>query len=388
MSKTKRKNLAKGKRQKTATQRKSRNPAVLIERAASRWITGGFWRKVGLFLIILAILGISGMYGIARYYMAKYEHVPVQFGATFIPDYARHYDLDPQETMTAMIDDLGLKRLRLVSYWKNGEPERGKYNFDELDWQFRLAEEKGVDVSLAIGLRQPRWPECHMPKWAEPLPKDVWAEELKDYMREVILRYKDSPALVSYQLENEYFLKVFGECPDHSRDRLIDEFNFVRSLDPDTTLVVSMSNNAIGTPIGEPTPDQWAISVYKRVWDKDVTKRYLEYPIPAWYYGFRAGFTELTRGHNSFIHELQAESWTPGTLGSKHTPLVEQYKSMNAERLHHRMEYGRATGMKKVDLWGVEWWYYLKVHKNDPSIWDAGRAELSKTDAINAKLLQ
>jgi hypothetical protein len=334
----------------------------------------------------IVLLLIGSMYGIARYYMAKYADEPIRFGATFIPSYARFYDLDERETMAAMIDDLGLKRLRLVSYWDIGEPERGRYDFSELDWQFRMAEEKGVSVSLAIGLRQPRWPECHMPDWAEKLPKEVWAAELKDYMSQVILRYKDSPALESYQLENEFFLKVFGICPDHSRDRLIDEFNLVKSLDPDTTLVVSMSNNAIGTPIGKPTPDQWAISVYKRVWDRTVTKRYLEYPIPAWYYGFRAGFTELTRGHNSFIHELQAESWTPGDLGSKDTPLEEQYKSMNAERLHDRMEYGRATGMKKIDLWGVEWWYFLKEKKGDPGIWNAGREQLRKTDAINATL--
>ncbi len=353
---------------------------------AWRVLTGGYWRRLGLIFAVIVLFCIGSMYGIARWYMAKYSKVPIQFGATFIPTYARYYGLNPQETMTAMIDDLGVKRLRLVSYWDVGEPNPGQYNFDELDWQFRLAESRNVKVSLAIGLRQPRWPECHMPDWAEKLPKDIWASKLKDYMREVVLRYKDSPALESYQLENEFFLKVFGICPDHSRDRLIDEYNFVKSLDPHHTLVVSMSNNAIGTPIGEPTPDEWAISVYKRVWDKTLTKRYLEYPIPAWYYGFRAGFTELTRGHNSFIHELQAESWTPGDLGSRDTPIAEQYKSLNAERLHNRMEYGRATGMKKVDLWGVEWWYFLKVKRNDSSVWDAGREEIIKTQILNSKL--
>lgn len=365
-----------------------KRPIFAVYRFALRWIKGGFWRRLAAGMVALVLLAICFMYGIAQWYMHKYADVPIEYGATFIPDYARHFDLDPKETMTAMVDDLGVKRLRLVSYWKNHEPEQGQYNFDELDWQFRMAEERGVKVSLAIGLRQPRWPECHMPQWAEKLPKDVWAAKLKDYMRVVIQRYKDSPALESYQLENEYFLKVFGICPDHSRDRLIDEFNLVKSLDPHHTLVVSMSNNAIGTPLGEPTPDMWAVSVYKRVWDKDVTKRYLEYPIPAWYYGFRAGFTELSRGRNSFIHELQAESWTPGNLGSKHTPLEEQYKSMSATRLHHRMEYGRATGMKKIDLWGVEWWYYIKSKWNDDSIWQAAKQELRKTEAHNAKLRQ
>jgi hypothetical protein len=149
-----------------------------------------------------------------------------------------------------------------------------------------------------------------------------------------------------------------------------------------------MSNNAIGTPIYAPTPDMWAISIYKRVWDKTVTKRYFEYPIPAWYYGFRAGWTEATRGRNSFIHELQAEAWTPGDLGIKETPLSEQDKSMNAERLHDRFEYGRATGMKKMDLWGAEWWYWRKVKRGDSSLWDVAREEVAKTKSINQKTRQ
>src|SRR5690606_23413971 len=129
--------------------------------------------------------------------------------------------------------DLGLERLRLVSYWSNHERERGVYDFEELDWQFRLAEERGVKISLSVGLRQPRWPECHMPDWAAKLPKDQWYPELKKYMAATVNRYKDSPVLESYQLENEFLLTVFGECPDHDPERLKDEFNFMRQLDPD-----------------------------------------------------------------------------------------------------------------------------------------------------------
>ncbi len=147
-----------------------------------------------------------------------------------------------------------------------------------------------------------------------------------------------------------------------------------------------MSNNAIGAPVGEPTPDLWAISVYKRVWDKTLTKRYFEYPIPAWYYGFRAGWVQITRGHDSFIHELQAEPWGPRDMPVKDISIEEQNKSLNAERLHDRFEYGRATGMKTIDLWGPEFWYYRKVTLNEPSLWDAARAEIKKTNEHNAQL--
>ncbi len=364
-----------------------KNPFIDIYKKGKGWVRASILHRVIWWIVIVFGTAVIFMYGMSQWYMYKHRSEPIQMGVTFIPKYARYFDLDPKETLQALLDDLKFKNVRLVSYWSEGEAVEGKYDFSQLDWQMKMAEERDVKVSLAIGLRQPRWPECHMPAWAEKLPKDQWEPKLKDYIRATVERYKDNPALDSYQLENEYFLKAFGICPDHTRQRLVDEYNLVKSIDTDHTLVVSMSNNAIGTPLYAPTPDAWAISIYKRVWDKSLTKRYFEYPIPAWYYGFRAGWTEATRGRNSFIHELQAEAWTPSDLGMKETPLSEQNKSMDADRLGHRFEYGRATGMKKIDLWGAEWWYWQKVKHNDSSLWDVAREQVAKTEEINQKIL-
>ena len=346
-----------------------------------------FWKRLFLGFVALIILATGTMYGIAQLYIQKNSDKPLIIGATFVPDYARYFGLDPKETLSAMINDLGIKHIRLVSYWDTIENTKGTYKFDELDWQFKMAEESGVKVSLALGLRQPRWPECHEPAWANRMVADTWKEPLYKYIAAVVNRYKTSPALDSYQLENEYFLKVFGECYNFDRDRLVHEYNMVKALDPNHTLVVTMSNNAIGTPIFEPTPDQWAISIYKRVWDKTITKRYFEYPIPAWYYAFRAGFTEITRGRESFIHELQTEPWTPeGFEGILGTPLEEQDKSMNAEILKNRIQYGEATGMRAMYVWGVEWWYWrMKVH-NDPSLWNVGKDKIQEINDKNNQL--
>lgn len=341
------------------------------------WWRASAWHRFWLVIIALVMLTVGSMYGIAQWYIAKHRREPLQLGVTFIPDYAQSFGLDPKETLNAVITDLGVKRVRLVSYWENGENMRGKYDFSFLDWQFDMAEKHGVKVSLAIGLRQPRWPECHLPAWADKIPKSQWQPELMKYIAAVVDRYKDRPSLDSYQLENEYFLSVFGLCTDFSRDRLVAEYNLVKSIDPHHTLVVSMSNNAIGTPIGQPTPDEWAISVYKRVWDKTITRRYFEYPIPAWYYAFRAGWVEITRGHNSFIHELQAEAWPAADVAIQDAPIVEQDKSLDAKRLKDRFSYGEATGMRTIDLWGVEWWYWRKVQLGDPSLWDVAKQEFA-----------
>ena len=350
------------------------------------WLSKSLWRRVlAGFLAILFTL-LIGMYAIAQWYLWTGRDKPIELGATFVPNYARYFGIEPVEVYSAMLNDLEFKRIRLVSYWSNMEQVRGTYDFSELDWQFRMAEEKNVKISLAVGLRQPRWPECHMPVWATDLSKEQWYPELLDFMAATVERYKDSPVLESYQLENEFLLTVFGDCPDHDRERLIEEFEYLRRLDPTKPIIVNRSNNATPSwPIGEPRADKIGAAVYKRVWDKTVSKRYFEYPIPAWYYAFLAGGTKLTTGRETFLHELQAEPWLPDGYDLRTASIKEQDYTMDAKRLHHRFEYGRATGLKTIDLWGVEWWYY-RLKQGDDSLWRAAKEEIQKTETHNAKL--
>jgi beta-galactosidase GanA len=281
--------------------------------------------------------------------------------------------------MDAILDDINVRHLRLVSYWNQLESADGTYDFSLLDWQFEKAEAAGASVSLALGLRQPRYPECHMPEWAKKLPDGEWQLRLNRFIRSVVLRYKDSPALESYQLENEFFLRVFGECPDFDRQRLVGEYNLVKQLDPKHPIIVSRSNNAIGTPLGDPVPDKYGVTVYKRVWNAN-TKRYFEYPLPAWYYAFLAGVQKLTKGRDMIIHELQAEAWPPHGQFITETSLAEQNKSIDAIRLQKRFEFGIDTGMREIYLWGSEYWYYRMVKLDDPSLWNVAKEEFARHD--------
>ncbi|HEX8227130.1 MAG TPA: beta-galactosidase [Candidatus Saccharimonadales bacterium] len=333
----------------------------------------GWGNKVVMCLSVFLLLALSGMYGISRWYTHTQASKPLVLGTSFVPAYAESFGLDPEETMQAMIDDLGVRHFRLVSYWNQLEPEQGRYDFTLLDWQFRKAEQAGAKVTLSLGLRQPRWPECHMPKWAEGKPQSVWQPQLLDFMAATVNRYKSSPALASYQVENEYFLQGFGICTNFDRQRLVAEYDLVNRLDPKHKIIIARSNNAIGWPAGDPTPDEYGISIYKRVWDAGLTKRYLEYPWPAWYYGFVAGWGKLMTGKDMMIHELQAEAWPPNYQSIQDTPLEEQNKSFNADMMAKRVKLGKDTGMREMYLWGSEYWYYRLVKLQDPSLWDAGR---------------
>lgn len=357
--------------------KRSKRHAAFAKRVYRR---GSILQKIGIWLIIISLVLTAGMFGIAQWYINKHKNEPLTIGATFIPYYAEHLGLNPKETLQASIDELGITRYRLVSYWDKGEPQKDNYDFSALDWQFDMIEKAGGTVTLAIGARQPRWPECHIPRWALDQPNEAWKDDLKEYMNQIINRYKDRETLVSYQLENEYFLEVFGECEDHTRERLVDEFKYVKSLDPSRPLIVSRSNNAVPSwPVGEPRADIVGASIYKRVWDRTITKRYFEYPFPAWFYGFLAGATELTTGRNTFIHEMQTEPWPPKDITE--VSLAEQDKSFNATMMKDRLNYAVGTGMRTIDLWGIEWWYYRKVKFNDFSIWETGKQEIERLKA-------
>lgn len=327
----------------------------------------------------LLVLTVASMYGISRWYVHSVSDRPQVIGTSFIPAYAESLGLNAQETMDAILDDLGVKHLRLVSYWNQVEAEQGTYDFSLLDWQFAKAEAAGAKVTLSLGLRQPRWPECHPPKWVDTTePREQWQPQLEAFMTAVVARYKDSPALESYQIENEYFLTAFGECKNFDRERLVDEYELVKQLDPAHPAIVNRSNNGLGIPISEPEADMYGVSIYKRVWDAGFTKRYLEYPQPAWYYSFMAGVQKIVQGKDMIAHEMQAEAWPANGTPIVNTSLEEQNKSLNAARLAGRFDYGRDTGLRQVYLWGAEYWYYRQQILNDPSLWDVAREEFAR----------
>ncbi len=118
------------------------------------------WRRISVIFLAIVFLFISTSYGVAQWYIAKHANEPLVLGTTFISDYAQSFGLDPKDTLNAILGDLKVKQIRLVSYWDQIEPTPGKYDFSNLDWQFAMANQYGAKVSLAIGLRQPRWPEC------------------------------------------------------------------------------------------------------------------------------------------------------------------------------------------------------------------------------------
>lgn len=287
-----------------------------------------------------------------------------KFGASFSVKYCRELGIDPQNCLSAALKDLGVRHLRLMSYWDEHEAAQGTYDFSELDWQFELTAKYGAKVSLCLGLRQPRWPESHWPAWAKTLPAKEWQASLLAFIEAVMLRYRNHPSLISWQLENEARLKRFGQDGDFDRYRLKAEFKRVKQLDKQHPVIMTTSDSW-GIPFFKPTPDMYAFSIYRYFYDRGAYRHASRRPQ---FYTLRAQLIRLFKRRPVCIHELQAEPWGPGA--TVHMPLDEQLSAMSLERVKEAVEYARATTLLPADVWGLEWWYYLRKIHTLPEIWE------------------
>jgi hypothetical protein len=352
----------------------------LIKRAASiirkfikNYWKKGLWQKIVCIFWAFLIIAFAVIWSVGEYYIVSQENVPLQLGVSFIPDQAEEFGLNPQQTMNALLN-IGVKHFRLTSYWSDMQTTKGgAYDFSTLDWEFKNAEAHHAKIILAVGLRQPDWPECHMPTWADSEPESQWQPQLEKFMTAVVDRYKHSPALESYQLENEYFNKGFGYCTNYSRQRLIDEYALMKKLDSKHPTILGSSNNTVAIPFGKPKGDIFSISIYRHVWDASVTHRYLTYPYTSHWYAFMAGIQKIFYHRPMIIAEMQAEAWAPNYKAIAQTSLAEQNKSSNAKILNNDLAFAKGTGMKQIYLWGAEYWYYRMTVLHDPSLWNTAK---------------
>jgi len=86
--------------------------------------------------------------------------------------------LDDRETYLAILDDLKAQKVKISVHWDLLEKKDDKFDFSELDWQMAEAEKRNVQVLLAVGMRTPRWPECHIPDWAKNMTKEEQEENI------------------------------------------------------------------------------------------------------------------------------------------------------------------------------------------------------------------
>lgn len=321
-------------------------------------------------LIFIAVVAIALAF-------LSYKKIPdkITYGMSFNTMYAKELGLDWKETYDAILDDLGVRHLRLAAHWPMIEPERGEYNFTELDYQISKAEEVGADVILAVGRRLPRWPECHEPEWLDDLDYEKVKSVQLDYMKTVIERYKHKENIRYWQVENEPFLEMFAfeHCGILDVEFLNQEIELVKSLDSRPVLVTDSGN--LGMWYGAYSRgDAFGTSVYVHFWNPELGQ--FKTLLPPFVYRLKENILSLIYGEKTtFLIELSAEPWLVEPVTS--VPLATQFTRMDVDKFNDILKYAEDTRFEMQYLWGAEWWYWLSLQGHN-EMWERGKVLYSK----------
>ena len=299
-----------------------------------------------------------------------YDKNELDYGVTFSEKQAVDLGLDWQKVYLAMLDDLGVKRVRLSAYWNEIEKTKGTYTWENFDWQLAEAEKRNVQVVLAVGGRLPRWPECHFPDWAKDLDKEDRETEILIYIDQVVKRYKNKLNIYAWQVENEPFLSHFGDCPELDSEFLDREIALVRSLDK-RPIVVTDSGELSLWVFAAKRADIFGTTMYRDTYSSHL-ERYIHYPIAPGFFRFKKNIARIFARPNKWIViELQAEPWAP--VPYQHVSKEERDRTMNLEKFKDILEFSRKAGFQEFYLWGVEWWYWEAENNKDPALWEEAK---------------
>jgi hypothetical protein len=209
-------------------------------------------------------------------------------------------------------------------------------------------------VVLTVGARNFLYPELHQPKWAGPreqpfIGNQQSASEYRKYFETSITRYRDSPLLYAWQVENEPFDYVGNVQTGDDRisaSQLTWEIDLVHELDPAHKAAVTTYNG-------------WNLTV-------DMLQLYAT-PVLARLGGYPSGHPEealqagdalgldlyivdfwVRRAHGMgkdiWLAEVQAEPWGAATESFTPTDLLES-----------AIDY-RDEPLDVVLMWGAETW--------------------------------
>ena len=315
-----------------------------------------------------------GVAGYARNLPVPDPNRQIAWGVTFSDKFAVELGLNPEETFDAIIDELHPKKVRLIAYWDEIEENKGTFNFSELDEFMRIAEKGGAGVILAMGMKTPRWPECHVPSWTSGLTPEEKESAVLDYLRAVVERYRGNESVTMWQVENEPFL-FFGRCPGRPDGYLQAEVDLVKSLDSRQIITTDGGETGMWWRAAK-YGDVFGSTMYRRVYPVSIGKYVgvIDYPVTPNFFRMKEKLTRFVIGDYDkpfIIIELQAEPW--GEKGTPELSYERQMKLFSLEYFKETINFAKDTGFGEYYLWRGEWWYWLKVKYNDDRYWNEAK---------------
>lgn len=323
--------------------------------------------RATLWLVVL----VAAVVLVAVAFERQLPRVQPRFVISFSAAQARYLGLDALEVYNAALRDFRPQHLRLQANWNSIEPEAGIYDFVELDQFISAARTHGATVTLAIGRKLPRWPECHDPVWLKDFAPSEAEGRLMTMLRAVVEHYRTNPTVVRWQLENEP-LFGFGRCLAPNRGLLVRERALLRELDATRPILITDSGELSPWIESALLADEQGVTMYRVTWNPII--RYFHYPWPPAFYRLKAALV-APFVQQVLVSELQLEPWAPSGLAVLSPQ--EAARSFGLHQFWQNVAFARATGLPEVFTWGVEWWYKERVEGRG-ELWEAAQLLFSR----------
>lgn len=331
--------------------------------------------------------------------------MPVQVGISFSPRRAAYLGLDYRQAFIRL-EAMHFRVIRLSAYWD----EVDATGYDGLDWLMKEAARNHQPVVLTVGMKGLGWPEFYIPDSVSPAAglssgQDVATdpsirEAALAFVEQTVLRYRDNPALIAWQVENEPFNRAGPDRLWIDANFLRDEIASVRGLDghhrpmiinafSHFNLVFDQASERQGFDIRQwlgfdaDSAERDGLSVLKRgdILGEDVYtaigyqflgQNHMSHADGDWPDRL-AHIRDLARqqGKRAWVTEAQAEPWEADatTFTNPRSTSPEAIRSIFANL--------KDAGYSTVLFWGSEYW-----------LWRADHGDTRWVDAINGILRQ
>lgn len=112
--------------------------------------------------------------------------------------------------------EAGFKDVRIFIMWTHVEPQLDKWNFEVYDWMFEACEKFNLKLQVTLNANQPAF-HYGSEYWGSIHTHSIFSDEkikvsAEKYIKKVVERYKNSPALDNWWLMNEPYPQD-GENP-------------------------------------------------------------------------------------------------------------------------------------------------------------------------------
>ena len=177
-------------------------------------------------------------------------------GFSFSPETSVWAGRDPEQDLRELLEATQPDLVRLPVYWDDVQPLPDLLDYDSIDGLLAVvvdhnrAAQRPTRVVLTVGARNFLYPELHEPDWAGPreqpfLDDAQGGDAYRQYFDASIVRYRTSPLLYAWQVENEPFDQVGNEetgTDQISASQIEWEVGEVHRLDPAHQAVVTTYN--------------------------------------------------------------------------------------------------------------------------------------------------